>query len=134
MVNNIVIPELSPEEKLELNRKAKRGLLWFGIVSIIMLFAGLTSAYMVRQGEGKWVQFALPNLFIVSTVIIVLSSISLQWGLNSIKKNNLANLKIGVLITFILGIGFVVFQYLAWTELVSQGIYFVGSVKDIKTD
>jgi len=134
MVDNIIVPELSPEEKLELNRKAKRGLLWFGIVSIIMLFAGLTSAYMVRQGEGKWVQFALPNLFIVSTVIIVLSSISLQWGLNAIKKNNLANLKIGVLVTFILGIGFVVFQYLAWTELVSQGIYFVGRVKDITTD
>ena len=134
MVNNIVIQELSPEEKLELNRKAKRGLLWFGIVSIIMLFAGLTSAYMVRQGEGKWVQFALPNLFIVSTVIIILSSISLQWGLNSIKKNQVWNLKIGILVTFILGIGFVVFQYLAWNDLVSQGIYFVGRVKDITTD
>ena len=134
MVNNIVATELSPEEKLELTRKAKRGLLWFGIISILMLFAGLTSAYMVRQGEGKWVQFALPNLFIVSTVLIVLSSISLQWGLASVKKNQLTNLMIGVLITFILGIGFVVCQYLAWTDLVSQGIYFTGSVKDMKTD
>ena len=128
------MPELSQEEKLEFNRKAKRSLLWFGIVSIIMLFAGLTSAYMVRQGEGKWVQFALPNLFIVSSVIIILSSISLQWGLISIKKNNLTNLKIGVAITFLLGIGFVICQYMAWKELVSQGIYFVGSVKDITTD
>ena len=128
------MPELSPEEKLEYTRKAKRGLLWFGIVSIIMLFAGLTSAYMVRQGEGKWVQFALPDLFIVSTVIIVMSSLSLQWALISIKKNNYTNLKIGVLITFILGIGFVVCQYLAWNDLVSQGIYFVGKIKDITTD
>src|SRR5215203_863891 len=105
MVNNIVMPELTPEEQLELNRKAKRGLLWFGIVSIIMLFAGLTSAYMVRQGEGKWVQFALPDLFILSTILIVLSSLSLQWALTSVKKNNLSNLKIGTFITFVLGIG-----------------------------
>jgi len=131
MVNNIVIPELSPEEKLELDRKAKRGLLWFGIVSIIMLFAGLTSAYMVRQGEGKWVQFALPDLFVISTIIIVLSSISMQWALVSVKKNKLTNLKTGILITFLLGIGFVVFQYLAWSDLVSQGIYFVGKIGDI---
>src|SRR5215211_4996385 len=115
MVNNITLQPLSPEEKLELDKKAKRGLLWFGIISILMLFAGLTSAYMVRQGEGKWVQFALPDLFIVSTVIIVLSSISMQWGLTSIKKNRLSNLKIGVLITFILGIAFVMVQYLAWS-------------------
>jgi cytochrome c oxidase subunit 3 len=134
MLTNMVITQISPEEKLELTRKAKRGLLWFGIISILMLFAGLTSAYMVRQGEGKWVQFALPNLFIVSTVLIVLSSISLQWGVASIKKNNINNLMIGVLITFILGIGFVVCQYLAWSDLVSQGIYFSGTVKDMKTD
>src|SRR6187200_2967597 len=117
MVNNIAIPELSPEEKLELNRKAKRGLLWFGIISILMLFAGLTSAYMVRQGEGKWVQFALPDLFIVSTVLIILSSVSLQWALVSIKKNNHTNLKIGVVVTFVLGIGFVISQYFAWKDL-----------------
>ena len=62
MVNNITATtQLSEEEKLELNRKAKRGLLWFGIISMLMLFAGLTSAYMVRQGEGKWAQFALPQ-------------------------------------------------------------------------
>jgi cytochrome c oxidase subunit 3 len=133
MVNNIVIPKISPEEKLELDRKAKRGLLWFGIVSIIMLFAGLTSAYMVRQGEGKWVQFALPDLFIVSTIIIVLSSVSMQWALVSIKRNQVSNLKIGILITFLLGIAFVIVQYLAWTDLVSQGIYFVGKIGDITT-
>ena len=124
---------LSTDEKLELNRKSKRALLWFGIISILMLFAGLTSAYMVRQGEGKWVQFALPRLFIVSTIIIMVSSISMQWAVAAIKKNKTGNLKTAVSITLLLGIGFVVFQYLAWKELVSQGIYLVGSVKDITT-
>ena len=129
-----MVQELSPEEKIELNKKAKRALLWFGIISIIMLFAGLTSAYMVRQGEGKWVQFDLPKLFIVSTVLIVISSGFMQWAVVSAKKNQTGNLKIAMLLTFLFGIGFVVSQYLAWTDLVSQGIYLVGSVKDIKTD
>ncbi len=131
MENNLTLNQLTEEEQIQLNRKAKRALLWFGIVSIIMLFAGLTSAYMVRQGEGKWVQFALPKLFVVSTIIIVVSSVFMQWAVIAAKKNQLSNLKIAVLITFILGIGFVVFQYLAWADLVSQGIYFVGRVKDI---
>ncbi len=134
MVDNITVPSITEEEKLELNRKAKRALLWFGIISIVMLFAGLTSAYMVRQGEGKWVQFALPQLFIVSTVIILVSSVTMQWAVISIKKNDVSNLKIAVLLTFLLGIGFVIFQYLAWSDLVSQGIYFVGTVKDITSN
>lgn len=133
MVNNITAPELSADEKIQLNRKAKRALLWFGIISILMLFAGLTSAYMVRQGEGKWVQFDLPPLFILSTIIIVISSASMQWAVASIRKNNTKNLKTAVLITFLLGIGFVISQYLAWSDLVSQGIYFVGTIKDITT-
>jgi cytochrome c oxidase subunit III len=133
MVNNILATPLTDQEKLDLDRKAKRGLLWFGIISILMLFAGLTSAYMVRQGEGKWAQFDLPQLFYVSTLIIILSSISMQWAVVSVKKNQLANLKVAVLVTFVLGIGFVLFQYLAWEQLTSQGIYFVGRIKDINT-
>jgi len=133
MIDNITATELAEQEKIELGKKAKRALLWFGIISILMLFAGLTSAYMVRQGEGKWVQFALPQLFIVSTVIIVMSSVSMQWAVVAVKKNQISTVKTAVLITFLLGIGFVVFQYLAWKELVSQGIYFVGTVKDITT-
>jgi len=133
MIDNITATELAEQEKIELGKKAKRALLWFGIISILMLFAGLTSAYMVRQGEGKWVQFALPQLFIVSTVIIVMSSVSMQWAVVAVKKNQVGTVKTAVLITFLLGIGFVVFQYLAWKELVSQGIYFVGTVKDITT-
>lgn len=134
MVNNITTGEYTEQEKIELNRRAKRALLWFGIISILMLFAGLTSAYMVRQGEGKWVQFALPKLFIASTIVIAMSSVSMQWAVVSIRNNQVGKLKIAVLITFLLGIGFVVLQYLAWNDLVSQGIYFVGRVKDITTD
>src|SRR5882724_9247179 len=101
-------------EEIEKQRSSKRMLLWFGTISITMLFAGLTSAYIVRQGEGKWVEFALPQLFKVSTILIVLSSVTMQWAVNSAKKNNKKNLKLAISLTAALGIGFVVFQYLAW--------------------
>jgi cytochrome c oxidase subunit 3 len=118
----------------EIKRKALRTLLWLGMVSIAMLFAGLTSAYIVRQGEGKWVDFALPNLFTLSSIIIVLSSVTMQWGLTSIRKNNVKLLKVALLLTFILGLGFITSQYFAWTELFHKGIVFTGRISDIKTD
>lgn len=68
--------------------KAQRGLMWFGIISIVMLFAGLTSAYIVRMGDGKWVQFALPNTFIISTLVILASSVPMQWAVKSAEKGN----------------------------------------------
>jgi cytochrome c oxidase subunit 3 len=114
--------------------KATKGLLWFGLISITMLFAGLTSAYIVRQGEGKWVQFAMPGLFRISTLLIVLSSITMQWSVISAKKNNLKNLKLAISLTVLLGIGFVISQYLSWTQLVQQGIYLVGQIKDINVN
>jgi cytochrome c oxidase subunit 3 len=114
--------------------KAKRGLLWLGIISIVMLFAGLTSGYIVRQGEGKWVQFGLPNTFIISTILIVLSSVTMQWALLSIKKGNQKNFRTGLLLTMLLGTGFLVTQYFSWSELFSQGIAFAGRIKDIKTN
>lgn len=124
--------QLSEEELRRLS--SRKTLLWFGIISIIMLFAGLTSAYIVRQSEGKWAQFELPNMFIVSTVIILLSSIPMQWSVNSIKKGRDENLVKGLIITFLFGAGFVVTQYLAWGELFSQGIAFSSQLSDIKVD
>lgn len=109
----------------------RKFMLWLGIVSIVMLFAGLTSAYIVRQGEGRWVNFQLPNLFMVSTAMIVLSSVTLQWALISVKKNNLASMNIALILTAVFGFGFVLFQYLSWKQLVEGGIYLVGAVKDI---
>ena len=118
----------------EIKKKALRALLWLGIVSIVMLFAGLTSAYIVRQGEGKWVDFALPQLFKLSSLIIILSSLTMQWGLMSIKKNSVKNLKTAMLLTLLLGFGFVISQYYAWSDLYHNGIVFTGTIKDIKTD
>lgn len=132
IANNAVRP-VDPLEP-EIKRKALRTLLWFGIVSITMLFAGLTSAYIVRQGEGKWVEFSLPQLFTISSVVIVLSSITMHWGLLSIRKNDTQKLKTALLLTLLLGIAFVFTQYYAWSELYEKGIVFTGTVGQIKTD
>ncbi len=113
--------------------KAQRGLMWFGIISIVMLFAGLTSAYIVRMGDGKWVQFALPNTFIISTLVILASSVPMQWAVKSAEKGNQKNLVTALWLTLLLGFGFVFVQYMAWTELFSQGIALTGRIKDIKS-
>lgn len=101
--------------------------LWIAIVSMIMLFAGLTSAYIVRQAEGNWTHFELPKQFYLSTVFIILSSVSMHLALASIRKNNFSNLITGLIITLGLGLAFAFTQFLAWSKLVEEGIYFVGN-------
>ena len=129
----VAIQPVNPSEP-EIQKKAFRGLVWLGIVSITMLFGGLTSAYIVRQGEGKWVEFDLPQLFKISSFIIILSSLTMQWGLISLRKSNLRNLKIAMILTVILGAGFVFSQYYAWSELYNNGIVFTGRISDIKSE
>ena len=73
-------------------------------------------------------------VFVVSTIIILVSSVSMQWAIVSIKKNNLAGLRLSVLVTLLLGTGFLFVQYSAWSELVAHGINFRSEIKDIKTD
>jgi cytochrome c oxidase subunit 3 len=93
-----------------------------------------TSGYIVRQGEGKWAQFDLPMTFAISTVIILLSSIPMQWAVVSARKGSQKNIVTALIITLFLGIAFVISQYLAWSELFNQGIAFTGRIKDITSD
>jgi cytochrome c oxidase subunit 3 len=105
----------------------KKVLLWIGIASIVMLFAALTSGYIVRQAEGNWVVFDLPTPFYVSTVIIFLSSITLHMAIRAVKKDQLKAVKINLIITLALGLAFIFTQFLGWSALVKQGVYFVGN-------
>ena len=73
-------------------------MLWVGIVGIVMLFAGMTSAYIVRQAEGNWLYFDLPDTFYVSTVVIVISSITMGIAQFAIRKDN-QSLTVGMLLT-----------------------------------
>jgi len=107
-------------------RKAAKPLLWIGIVSIVMLFAGLTSAYVVRADNGNWLVFKLPDIILISTAIIISSSLTMFVAQRAIKKDNLKLTAISLFITLVLGIAFFCAQYAGWKELTSQGIYFMG--------
>ncbi|AWL08211.1 cytochrome oxidase subunit III [Aquirufa nivalisilvae] len=101
--------------------------MWLFIVSIIMLFAAFTSAYLVRKAEGNWVEFQLPNLFWISTVVLLLSSASMHFALLAAKKDQFNALRISISITFVLGLLFLVLQYFGWVQLVEMNVYFVGN-------
>lgn len=114
-------------DKDKINSRPIKFVLWLIIVSVVMLFGGLTSAYIVRQGEGNWLIFELPRIFWLSTALIVLSSVSMHWAYLSAKKFELGKQKIGLWITFILGSGFLVGQYIAWLNLIRNKIFLVGN-------
>jgi cytochrome c oxidase subunit III len=107
-------------------RKAAKPLLYIGIVSMVMLFAGLTSAYVVRADNGNWLVFSLPSISIVGTAIIVMSSLTLLMAQRAIKKDDFRTTQIGLFLTLILGIAFFFTQISGWRELTEQGIYFIG--------
>ncbi|CAN5406586.1 cytochrome c oxidase subunit 3 [soil metagenome] len=119
--------KLSPEEeKRQIRAKVAVPLLWLGMISMIMIFGSLTSAYWVRRGKGDWLQFELPQLFYISTAVIIISSVAMNWVLASAKKNDFKSMKIASIITLLLGITFVVLQFKAWGVLVDQKVFFAG--------
>lgn len=105
----------------------KKFSLWLFMVTVVMVFAGLTSAYIVRQSEGNWLEFDLPAVFYYTSGIIILSSIFLHWAYLSAKKNELVQLRIGMSIATFLGIVFLVGQWYSFVALVDMDVYLVGN-------
>ncbi len=110
-----------------LSMDPKKFILWGFIVTIIMLFASQTSAYLVRRAEGNWVEFTIPQIFQYSTVVLLISSVSMHWAYLAAKKDNFNVLKIAISITFVLGMAFLWMQFEGWKDLVAQNVYFVGN-------
>lgn len=104
----------------------KKFAMWLFIITVTMLFASLTSAYIVKQSEGNWPEIEFPSLFNVTSILIVLSSISLHYAYISAKRNNLLQIRIGLIITTALAVSFLIGQYMSWGQLVSQDVFFVG--------
>lgn len=107
-------------------KKVAKPLLWIGMMSILMLFAGLTSAVIVRKGDGNWLQYELPEMFLWSTIVILISSFGMVWAVYSAKKNDFKGIKLGVLSTLLLAVLFVIMQFMAYGQLVEEGIFFTG--------
>lgn len=96
--------------------------LWVACASMGMMFAAFTSAYIVRQGAGNWLEFAMPSIFYVSAVVMVASSVVLQLSYGSFKRGKTLGYKMGLLITLVLGLVFIGTQYQGWLDLAAIGI------------
>ncbi len=102
-------------------------MIWLFIITVMMLFASQTSAYLVRRAEGNWAEFEVPQIFWFSTFVLLISSMSMHWALISTRKNDQQKLKIAVFLTFVFGIIFLLMQYLGWQELQQQGVFLKGN-------
>lgn len=118
--------DITIEEKKAIRKKAAKPLLWISMVSMVMLFAGLTSGYVVRRADGEWLTFDLPATFNISTALIVLSSLAMIFAHWSLKKGQQQGLKQGLMAAMVLGLSFALTQFQAWDALVEAGIYFTG--------
>ncbi|MEP0367586.1 MAG: cytochrome c oxidase subunit 3 [Cyclobacteriaceae bacterium] len=105
----------------------KKFAMWLFIISVTMIFASLTSAYIVKKAEGNWALVEFPSMFAVTSIIIVLSSLSIHFAYISAKRNNLLNIRLGLVVTGLLAIAFTVGQYMSWGQLVNQEVFFVGN-------
>ena len=116
----------------EKQNRAKKMMLWFGIISLIMSFAGLTSAFIVSSSREDWLSnFVLPSSFTYSTLIIFLSSMFLYAAKLALKKNQATtttSLLIGVLV---LGIAFIYSQFLGFNQIIDSGYNFTGPTSNI---
>ncbi|WP_100614134.1 cytochrome c oxidase subunit 3 [Confluentibacter citreus] len=116
----------------EKNGRAKKMMLWFGIVSLIMSFAGWTSAFVVSSSRPDWLKdFQLPNAFIVSTVVIILSSGSFFLAKQALKKDKKQLTTLWLFVTLILGCIFIFNQFSGFQQIIDLGYNFTGPTSNV---
>jgi len=128
------ISEKDLEKEFTIGRKkSAKPMLWVSMISMVMFFAGLTSAYVISMRRDDWVTFELPDAFYISTVLIILSSITISISQRLIKKEKRELSIAFLLITFALGIAFVWQQYAGFEDLRSAGLFFTGPTSTVST-
>lgn len=122
------------QEEKEREGKSKKLLLLFGMLSMFMMFAGLTSAYIVSASRKDWIhEMVLPSAFTFSTIVMVMSSITIHFAKLAIKRDDRKNTTLFLLGTLGLGIAFVFFQFKGFSQIVDLGYFFTGSESTITT-
>jgi cytochrome c oxidase subunit 3 len=101
--------------------------LWVAMGSMVMMFGALTSAYIVRQAAGNWLEFRMPQVFFISTAVILASSVALHASYRAFRKGSEMQYKIFLLVSLILGATFVVMQYQGWMTLYGMGVSLDGN-------
>ena len=110
------------------NLKAKKFLVWLLIISSFMIFAGLTSGFIVYTAGSpdRGLKAIMPQAFKYSSAIIILSSITMHLAYLSAKRLQYNKQKLYLIVTIVLGVAFLLAQFYAWQVLISQGVYFVN--------
>ena len=107
-------------EKIRKKIHPQKFMMWLAMGSLSMAFAGLTSGYVVREAQGNWRYYNLPNLFWYSTIVIILSSITMFLGVKAFKSREMPKFKLLITATLILGILFGVLQCAGFYQLYHQ--------------
>ena len=125
---------MSNDEILLRSNKAKRMMLWLGMISMSMTFAGLTSAYVVSSSRADWIQqIDLPFDFTISSLIIILSSVTFYLAFRMLKMKNLKITLLLLIITLSLALAFIYFQIQGFNGIIEKGYYFTGPESSITT-
>jgi cytochrome c oxidase subunit 3 len=103
--------------------------LWILLTAIIMLFAGLTSAYIVLRGVPTWQNIALPSMLWPNTIVLLLSSIAIELARRAVRKNHLETMRRWLAVSGVLGVAFLAGQLAAWRQLVSAGVYLPSTLQ-----
>ncbi len=120
-------------EYKEREGRSKKLLLWFAIVSMVMVFAGLTSGYIISKSRPDWNPFEMPAAFSISTIVMIISSVTFYLANKAIKKDNQHLTTIYLLLTLALGITFIYYQFEGFNDLISQKLYLTGPTSNITT-
>jgi cytochrome c oxidase subunit 3 len=116
----------------EKNKRAKKMMLWFAVISLIMSFAAWTSAFIVSSSRPDWLKdFQLPNSFVISTIVIMISSVSFILAKRALKSHNRKATTIWLLVTFVLGTIFIFNQFNGFQEIINQGYNFTGPTSNV---
>jgi len=121
------------QEYVAAKKKSAKPMLWVAMISMVMFFAGLTSAYVISMKRDDWVSFDLPQAFYISTALIIVSSITLLLSQRFLKQDKRQLSIILLLITFALGVAFVWQQYVGFNQLKSIGLFFTGPESTVST-
>ena len=114
--------------------RAKKNILWFGIISLTMSFAGLTSAYVVSKERPDWISsFEIPPAFYISLVLILISSLTIHLATRAAKSEKHSRAMVLLITTFLLGVAFVTFQFVGFSEIIASGYNFTGPTSNITT-
>jgi len=117
----------------KLKDKALKQMLWVSMISMTMMFAGLTSAYVVSKNREDWVSFELPTAFFYSTLLIILSSITFFIAKKFIQQDKVAQTTVFLSLTLILGLGFIYYQFHGFQQLIDAGLYFTGKQSNVSS-